>query len=195
MDEGVIKYQCHWANEAHGVEVPKELMHWRDRMYELGLIGVYESDGIGYGNISIKVAEGMLISGTQTGHLPNLVADQYALVTGYSIPENWLECLGKVKASAESLTHLAFYEADPSIKAVIHIHSMAHWQRLMHKVPTSAALVPYGTPEMAVEISRLFKETNLAEKRIMVMGGHEEGLISFGENLAAAGQVILAHCT
>ena len=190
-DDGVIKFQCQWTEEPHGVEVPQDLMHWRDRMHALGLIGVYKSDGIGYGNISIKVADGMLISGTQTGHLASLTPDQYSLVTEYDIATNSLHCLGRVKASAESLTHLAFYEADPSIQGVIHIHNLEMWQNLMNKVPTSSAAVPYGTPEMAREITRLFKESHLPMKKIMVMAGHSEGLIAFGSDLEEAAAVIL----
>ena len=61
----------------------------------------------------------------------------------------------------------------------------------MHKVPTSDNLVPYGTPEMAKEIKRLFEETSLSNEKIMVMGGHEEGIISFGKNLEEAANVLL----
>lgn len=191
-EDGVIKFQCHWIEEPHHIEVPQALMQLRDKMHALGLIGVYESDGIGYGNISMKVAEGMLISGTQTGHLPRLSADQYALVTEYDIAANSLHCLGRVKASAESLTHLAFYEADPTIQGVIHIHNLDLWERLMHQVPTSNASVPYGTPEMAEEITRLFKESTMPQDKLMVMGGHREGLIAFGADLAEAAAKISA---
>ncbi len=83
------------------------------------------------------------------------------------------------------------YELDASYQAVIHIHSLELWQKLMHKVPTSSADVPYGTPEMAYEIVRLYKETDLAQQRLLVMAGHKEGIISFGNNLAEAAQVIL----
>lgn len=193
MDEGVIKFQCRWAAEPHGLGVPAALMYWRDKMHELGLIGVYEADGIGYGNISMRLPEGMMISGSQTGHLPQLAADHYTLVTDYSIQDNSLACRGKLKASAESLTHLAFYEADPSIMAVIHIHNLEMWQQLMHQVPTSSEAVPYGTPEMATEIKRLFSETDLPEKKLMVMGGHREGLIAFGREMEEAAGLIMAH--
>lgn len=193
MDEGVIKFNCHWTAESHGLEVPEALMHWRDHMHALKQIGIYEKEGIGYGNISLRLPEGMLISGTQTGHLKTLNADQYALVTDYSIAQNSLHCTGLVKASAESLTHLAFYEADPSIQAIIHIHNAALWHDLMDKVPTSDKAVPYGTGAMAAEIKRLFEETDLATEKLMAMGGHDEGLIAFGATMDEAGAIILDH--
>jgi hypothetical protein len=38
----------------------------------------------------------------------------------------------------------------------------------------------------------LFAETALSEEKILVMGGHPEGIISFGNDLEEAGQVLLA---
>ncbi|MDF1672500.1 MAG: class II aldolase/adducin family protein, partial [Vicingaceae bacterium] len=102
-----------------------------------------------------------------------------------------LDCIGKIKASAESLTHAAFYDVDSSIKAVIHIHSRHLWDVLIDKIPTSKREVPYGTSEMASEILRLFKETSIQQEKIMVMGGHDEGIIAFGKNLQEAGKVLL----
>lgn len=192
-DEGVIKFDIHWEKKPLDVVVPKDLMTWRDKMYELGLIGEYPDIKIGYGNISVKILKGMLISGTQTGNLERLEQCHYSIVTEYSIQANALRCEGEVKASAESLTHLAFYEADSSIRAIIHIHNDELWKRLMDDVPTSRPDVPYGTPEMAFEIKRLFEESSINKERIMVMGGHEEGLIAFGSNLEEAGEVILRH--
>ncbi len=44
---------------------------------------------------------------------------------------------------------------------------------------------------MAEEVIRLFKETDVKKKKILVMPGHEEGVISFGKNLKEAGQILL----
>ena len=191
MDEGVIKFHCDWFDKDLAVTVPADLLHWRDRMQEAGLIGVYKAINIGYGNISVMQKEGMLISGSQTGHIDQLKTEGYALVTEYSIDNNSLKCEGRVKASSESLTHLAFYEADEEIKAIVHVHHKALWESLLHKVPTSSATVPYGTPAMANEIKRLFIETNLPKRKLMAMAGHEEGLIAFGTTLKEAANLLL----
>ncbi len=191
MDEGVIKFQCNWINSPLPVDVPDALMFWRDKMHQLGLIGVYEENNIGYGNISIRLKEGMLISGTQTGNLTNLLPAGYSLVSNHDLEQNHLSCIGQVKASAESITHLSFYESSLEIGAVIHVHNTEMWNRLLDKVPTSKPDVPYGTPEMANEIKRLFKETPISREKIMVMGGHQDGVISFGQDLNEAANVIL----
>ena len=95
-----------------------------------------------------------------------------------------------VEASSESLTHAACYECSSKIKAVIHVHNFAMWENLIDNLPTTNENITYGTPEMALEIKRLFKEYKL-DNNIMVMGGHMEGIISFGEDLDKAGRMIL----
>lgn len=191
IDEGVIKFNCNWEDNKLPINVPVQLMEWRDKMHELKLIGEYEDIKIGYGNISIQTTLGILISGTQTGNIYPIAAKDFSLVTSYDMAQNSLDCIGKLKASAESLTHAAFYDADSSIKAVIHIHSRDLWDGLIDKIPTSKREVPYGTAEMASEIIRLFKETSIQQNKIMVMGGHDEGIIAFGKNLQEAGKVLL----
>ena len=44
---------------------------------------------------------------------------------------------------------------------------------------------------MAIEIKRLFGETNLKETKILVMGGHEEGVVAFGKNIDEAGKILM----
>ncbi len=195
IDEGVIKFNCDWSDEELAISVPNELKIWRDKMHQLKLIGEYDDIKIGYGNISIKIAEGILISGTQTGNSYPIQSNDFALVTAYSMEHNQVTCKGKIKASAESLTHAAVYECDHTIKAIIHIHNKELWGKLIDTVPTSNRNVPYGTAKMATEIKRLFDETNIVQEKIMVMGGHEEGIIAFGKNLKEAGQLILNYAT
>ena len=193
MDEGVIKYNCHWVK---GKPVAGDrltnLMQKRDLMRSLGLIGVYEN-GIGFGNVSQRINDShqFIISGTQTAHLESLTPEYYTVVTDFNIEENSLTCCGPVKASSESLTHAAIYYYRPEIMGIIHIHNYQLWQELMFQVPTSRQDVPYGTPEMAKEIFRLFDEENLGVEKILVMAGHEEGVICFGEDLDEAADIVI----
>lgn len=192
MDEGYIKFNCSWipSNDVPSDKVA-ELNVWRGIMYKKGLIGMYP-DGIGFGNISIRCDEKtFLISGTATGGLATLNESHYALVTHYDLGTNSITCVGSLKASSESLTHALIYECSPETNAVIHIHNLDLWNRLFHQVPTSSENISYGTPEMANEIKRLFKETTLSAEKILVMGGHREGIISFGKHLDEAGSILM----
>ena len=68
--ESIIKFNCKWFKvQPLEKELLKEIIFWRNKLYELKLIGVYE-DGIGYGNISIRYEQNkFIISGSQTGHV------------------------------------------------------------------------------------------------------------------------------
>ncbi|WP_036476652.1 class II aldolase/adducin family protein [Myxosarcina sp. GI1] len=191
FDEGYIKFDLTWRKQPLSIRVPTELMAWRDRFYELKQIGYYADLGIGYGNISIKTTAGILISGTQTGNIYPIGKEHFTLVTEYDLRQNRVKCLGPIKASSESMTHSAVYDADSEIKAIVHGHNLALWRILKGKVPTTAEDVPYGTPAMAEEIIRLFTKTKVKEEKIIIMAGHEEGIITFGKDLTEAGNVLL----
>ena len=193
MDEGVIKYSYKWIQgEAVTLELIDPLMKVRDYLHHLGLIGVYDN-GIGFGNISIRVvgSDRFIVSGTQTGHLAQLTPEHYTIVTDFDIDKNCLTCCGPIQASSESLTHAAIYSYQPQVNAIIHVHNPEIWRQLLYKVPTTRSEIPYGTPQMAKEMFRLFDEENLGERKILVMAGHEDGFLTFGQNLNEAGSVLM----
>lgn len=199
IDEGYIKYNIHWDRaEALPTFLLTDIEIWRKKMYDAGLIGFDSTLKVGYGNISIRHPENpaqFIISGTQTGHLAALTPEHYTVVTAYDIPGNSLHCEGPIKASSESLTHAAVYELNPDFQAVIHIHSLAMWTELLHQIPTTSEEVPYGTPEMAFEVARLYRETSLSEGKLFAMAGHQDGLVAFGVSLEEAGVILLKRVT
>jgi L-ribulose-5-phosphate 4-epimerase len=194
MDEGVVKYRCEWE-EADPVAAGNiaDLMIWRERLHSWGLIGVYEN-GIGFGNVSVRLGNScqFVISGTQTAHLSALGPESYCTVTEFNLEQNFLGCRGPVQASSESLTHAALYLQREDVGGIIHVHNPKLWQQLLFKIPTTRKEIPYGTPQMALEMFRLFDEENLAERKILAMAGHEDGIICFGSTLDEAGQVLSA---
>ncbi|MBT4290466.1 MAG: class II aldolase/adducin family protein [Deltaproteobacteria bacterium] len=193
MDEGYVKFQSQ-LNENYPPSDwdLNEAFLWRDKLYRLKYIGAYEN-GIGYGNISIRsrFTKEFIISGTATGNVATLLSDHFTRVSSYNLKKNQVVCSGKVHASSESMTHAAVYDCDPTIKAVIHIHSKKFWQILKYQLPTSDPSAKYGTPEMAKEIIRLYNHSAFKKIGVMVMGGHEEGILSFGSTLDEAGKRLL----
>jgi len=192
-DEGYIKYSLSWEKApALPDAAVQELIFYRQRLYEQSLIGFDTAQGVGFGNISrrCKAEEPglFMVSGTQTGGISPLTSEHICVVTDFSLSTNRLHCQGPIKASSESLTHAATYELAPAYRAVIHVHHLEHWKRLQQIFPTTHPDIPYGTPQMGYEIERLYAETNLHETGFLVMGGHREGLLSFGENLEQAYQ-------
>ncbi len=194
QQEGYIKFNCHLITDE--IEIPPELFvplnHWRDILWEKGLIGV-SPDGIGYGNISVRVPDSdrFYISGTATGGIPKLNKTHYSLVEKFDPDRNTLWCRGLIRASAESMSHAAVYGANPDIGAVVHIHNRELWERYIDVLPTTDRKVEYGTPEMAAEITKIMTNPAVLDRKIFVMGGHEEGLVSFGGTVEEAASIVL----
>jgi len=194
MTEGYIKFQCNWEQKEIPIqeELFQALEQERSQLFKLGLIGMYP-DGIGYGNISVKSAENtsFIITGSATGQYAHLEQSHFALVTGYNFEENSVTCEGMTRASAESLTHSAVYEALPEVAAVVHVHCLWLWEKLMNIYPTTSEIIEYGTPEMAYAVKNLIATLNPKQEKIIVMGGHREGILAFGRNLKEATSTII----
>lgn len=194
IDEGYIKYDSDWTpGPTPDLELTSLLDTWRRPLFDAGLIGHYEDLGVGYGNLSVRFgsSEQFIISGTQTGQVAITDAQHYALVTHYDIDRNRVSSTGQVQASSESLTHAAIYALNEAIHAVVHVHSRTLWDSLKGQLPTTAVDVSYGTPEMAREFTRLYRDTSFRASGVAIMAGHDEGIISIGRDLEEAATRIL----
>lgn len=194
--EGVIKYQLDWE-QAPAID-PFDfsaLTRWHQCFKQAGILGQDPEryEGYGFGNISERLNQySFLISGTQTGHLDALRPQDYAVVIRAVIEENRIISQGPVKPSSEALTHAAVYALDPDIRFVFHVHSPGIWRaREKMNLPETAADTPYGTPEMAGEVKRLFDAGALTETSVFAMAGHEDGIVGFGRTADEAGDGLM----
>jgi len=186
-EEGYIKFHCNWEKmPLEKNELTDELIKYRQELYHRKLLGVLEN-GIGYGNVSLRIpgTDNFIITGSATGTYSIINTDHISLVTSFDINKNYIECCGNVKASSESMTHAAIYMSPFNLNAVIHTHHKALWQELHGKYPTTDKNAAYGTPEMAAEIVRIIMKPGRRES-VIIMGGHEDGIITFGKNLRSA---------
>jgi len=194
IDEGYTKFACDWAEAAPipGAEIAT-LIDWRNRLFQAGLIGHDDEHDVGFGNISCRAAgaRDFVISATQTGHIPVADGRHFTHVVDYDIDANRVACRGTRKASSESLTHAAIYELDAEFLAVVHVHSRELWEALARRVPTTDADVAYGTPAMAHEFERLYRQTDLPRRRLAVMAGHQAGLVSVGSSVPEAAKRLI----
>jgi len=201
--EGVIKYVLDYQpGPAYDSAELTELNAWRQVLFRLGLVGAdpQRYEGLGFGNVSRRVGpfgtpveqRRFLISGTQTGELPSLGPEHYVLVSECHQAGNRVVASGPVKPSSEALTHGALYTADPQLRAVLHAHSPDIWQAAMALgLPVTDHRVAYGTPAMAEEMQRLYHQPDVRDGGIIVMGGHAEGVVSFGAGLSVAGSIMV----
>ena len=191
--EGVIKYQLH-----HNLsKLPNtincgEINKYRSLVYDLGLIGQNPNRylGYGYGNISQRHENNQfIISGTQSGGQQSLLCDDYCLVTQFSLAENSLYSTGECKPSSEALSHASVYQKNSAIQCVIHVHNPEIWHATRRlNLPHTAKEIAYGTPAMAEAIAYLINE---ASSGIFTMLGHEDGIISYGENFSTAFNLLI----
>lgn len=181
-NEGYIKFDLKWDKKS--VVLPEsmlsELNNFRTNLFDLGLIGMYP-DGIGFGNFSIRFGntDQFIITGSATGQLRTLTKEHFSLVTGFDIEKNTVICEGQIAASSESMSHAALYKSTYNINAVVHVHHKKIWDKYLNNLPTTPKNAEYGTIEMASEIIKLAH----VSEGIIIMGGHEEGIVSFGTTL------------
>jgi hypothetical protein len=187
--EGVVKFNCHWNQSGPVIsdEQYEIINYWREVLYNMDLIGAYEN-GVGFGNISMRIRGGnqFVITGSATGEIP-------VKVNSFNIEDNAVQCVGPLKASSESLTHAAIYSADPGANAVVHVHSIELWNELIYKVPTTNPSMDYGTIGLAKDILRLFKDSDVYEKRIIMMAGDRAGILTFGHDMDEAVNVLMEY--
>jgi len=204
--EGVIKFHSDHDGSplvaARYGEFACRLIAWREIMALTGLVGQETGlyDGAGYGNVSCRVPpytsgrgrRSFLITGTQTSGRRCIGLDGFCLVKRYDYRTNRVESQGSSLPSSESMTHAAVYDLGPHIRTVLHAHSPVLWRHAAAlRIPTTEPSVAYGTPEMASEVQRLYGEGLFAERKILSMGGHEDGIVTFGRSTQEAGEVLL----
>ena len=188
-----IKFACEGAaTEITPFDGFAELNACRRRLLQLRLIGV-DANGVGFGNLSVRdgATKNFYITGSATGGKPELTLADCARVVAYDFKRNCLRYEGTAIPSSESLTHAAVYEADTKAGSVMHCHDSKLWAALLNEAPTTSEAVDYGTPEMAYEVTRLFKVTDAQSRKILVMAGHEGGIVAFGKDLEEAFVVLM----
>lgn len=195
--EGVIKYHLDYKPSAPR-DYPEfaELGAWRSILLQLGLIGQDASryDGLAFGNISFRLdnTSQFVITGSQTGGLIHLTNAHYSTILSADPGRNRIVAEGAIKPSSEALTHAAVYAASQTVKSVVHVHSPMIWRHYQAlALPAIDSAIRYGTPEMAEAVFKLFARNPPSVQPVFVMLGHEDGIVSFGETIAEASQLLI----
>jgi L-ribulose-5-phosphate 4-epimerase len=168
-----------------------ELNAYRRKLLDLRLIGM-DRNGIGFGNLSVRdgTTSNFYISGSATGGIQELTLTDCAKVVACHFARNRVRYEGSALPSSESLTHAAIYESDPTAGAVIHCHDAELWAAVLNEAPTTSNTAQYGTPELAYEIMQLFKRTDMRSRKILIIAGHEAGILTYGKDLEEAFAVL-----
>jgi len=191
--EGYVRFHVRWTEAAP----PRHddlgrLDSLRTRLWDRGWVGA-TPEGIGFGNLSVRDAGGsFIITGTATGARRILGPEGYTLVTRVERARNTVSCRGPVRASAETMSHAAIYEANPGAGCVVHIHARDLWRRgLDLGWPSTPATAEYGTPDLADAVAAVV-EAHREPRGIIALAGHEDGLLAFGPDIESAERELLA---
>jgi ribulose-5-phosphate 4-epimerase/fuculose-1-phosphate aldolase len=83
------------------------------------------------------------------------------------------------------------YEVDGDAECVMHVHSPEIWRGARAlALPRTPKAATYGTPKMAREVQHVV--TSEPRRRIVVMRGHQDGVVAWGANPEAVGLTLLA---
>lgn len=192
--EGVIKYRLEFRTST-AVTFPglATMNAWRRILLGVGLVGRDDRryGGLGFGNLSMRCPadpEAFFITGTQTGGLETLSAEHYARVEYCDPLANHIIASGPVRPSSEALTHGAVYQVRPECRYIFHAHSPEIWRQAQAlQLPETGAEIEYGTPAMAEAFRELLGESDSDDGGVLVMRGHQDGVVSFADSAAGAG--------
>lgn len=202
MTEGVVKFEVHHDEQALPAWAPDSLaslLGWRSILVDTALIGQEGGryGGAGYGNISVRVGprsaargrRSFLVSGTQTSGRRLVDISDFALVDRYDVGRNIVHSRGLVRPSSESMTHAAIYDHGPHIQCVLHVHAPDIWRSAARLgLAQTPADVEYGTPDMARAFEDILRRR---DSSIVVMRGHEDGVVAFGRDADEAGVALV----
>ncbi|MEM7481232.1 MAG: class II aldolase/adducin family protein [Acidobacteriota bacterium] len=201
--EGVIGFELDHRRQrladedlSHG----GRLLVWRRILRRRKLLGqaAHRYEGLGYGNLSRRLPpwqappgeRAFLITASQTSGLPDLTAEHWSRVAAWKLGGHSLVSVGEGLPSSESLSHAALYDRSPEVRAVFHIHSPPLWNyALAEGWPATLPSAANGTPELALALRELEAPWPAG---VIVLAGHEDGLLAYGRSEDEAGGKLLA---
>jgi hypothetical protein len=186
--EGAIHFRYRLAAPIGDVQIDRgdfeRLRAWRMILKRLKLIGrdARRYDGYAYGNLSVRDANTVrfFITATQTSDAPRLRAGDLVRVDAWDADRFEVVATGTRAPSSESITHGMLYEADPSIRWVMHVHAPVIWSAAARlDLPTTGAEVAYGSQAMAASVAALLAR-HRARPLLFATLGHGDGVFVCG---------------
>ncbi|MFH1857385.1 MAG: class II aldolase/adducin family protein [Candidatus Omnitrophota bacterium] len=184
MEHVGFSFETHFV-EQHLPQDPRieVAIAWGKKLSEKGFCPSYGKGS--HGNISFRLGEGMVITGTQTD-TGSLTSQDFVEVVGC----DWTEakpkvfCKGARIPSTETLIHFGIYQKRPDVQAIIHAHDQEVLQRLGHtQLPITAIEEPSGSLALLHEIEKLLGHD------YFIMRSH--GVVALGKTLEEAGKRLL----
>lgn len=184
MEEKRVKFKTVFISD----EVPEEkeieeLKQWCSQFQKNNLTPPHEGNSVG--NLSCRVEDEFIITGTMLKSKDNLGNDFFVRIVNYDVYKNAIYAEGKIEPSSESIMHFLIYNTRDDINAIFHGHSdiiTKNAQKL--KIPITKNEQPAGTMELANEVLDTLENNNI----IVIKNG---GFVVLGSSMKEAGQLAL----
>jgi ribulose-5-phosphate 4-epimerase/fuculose-1-phosphate aldolase len=182
-----------WEEE---VKILEKLSRFRAKLWDLRIIGKTETDS--YGNVSHRLDESFFaISRSGVGGLRKLSPDDFIVARyrqgEFHPPSVFRGILTEdQKPSRDTKIHSALYSGSEKVNVVAHFHHPLIWGMFLDKFPTTSVDKPPGSVELAEEIFDLCQKLDLQKDWIIILGSHEDGILTFGENIESLEEKIIA---
>lgn len=154
------------------------------RARALGLLGRDPAryDGLAYGNLSLRSAEGFWVTASQRSDVDELEREDLVLVTAV-VRGGEVLCRGTRPPSSETLTHAAVQShAEAGPLAVFHGHAPSIWALPPLGWQTTPVEAANGTRAMADAVAGAVA---LAPRSgFLTMRGHEDGILAWADAFA-----------
>ena len=184
MEEKRVKFKTVFISD----EVPEEkeieeLKYWCTQFQKNNLTPPHEGNSVG--NLSCRVEDEFIITGSMLKTKENLNNDFFVRVVNYDVYKNAIYAEGKMEPSSESIMHFLIYNTRDDLNAIFHGHSdliTKNAEKL--KIPITKNEQPPGTMELANEVLDALGDNNI----IVIKNG---GFVVLGNSMKGAGQLVL----
>jgi len=159
-----------------------ELMQWCNTFANKHLAPTHPEGT--YGNLSIRLNEGILITATSLDLGKKLDFTDFVFVQKCNIKAFEMIVSGTKSPSSETPIHWTLYQLRPDINAIFHGHQDDLLiQALNLQIPVTEQEQEYGSPELVQEVKKM------ALHDFFNMKNH--GFISLGNTMRTAGELAL----
>jgi len=184
MEEKRVKFKTVFISD----EVPEEkeieeLKYWCTQFQKNNLTPPHEGNSVG--NLSCRVEDEFIITGSMLKTKENLNNDFFVRVVNYDVYKNAIYAEGKMEPSSESIMHFLIYNTRDDLNAIFHGHSdliTKNAEKL--KIAITKNEQPPGTMELANEVLDALGDNNI----IVIKNG---GFVVLGNSMKGAGQLVL----
>lgn len=161
---------------------------------ELGVIGrdPQRYEGLAFGNLSHRPAgaEGFWVTATQTADRRLLRPQDLVWIDSWQLEQQTVVAHGNLPPSSETLSHAAIHGARAGTALwVLHGHAPSIWQQAAAR---GWAVTDVAAANGTLALARALAALATPASGLIVMGGHRDGVIAYGDEADTVLQTLSA---